>query len=76
MSKKYKLMYGFSHCKGNLEFCDAIVDTEEEAIRWVKDMERDNSRLKKMDETGKTCPVTVCNLRIQSPWIKYVEIED
>jgi len=72
---KYKLLYGFRHCKGNIEFCDGFTDTEEEAIQWVKDMEKDNSRLKKMDEIGTTCPVTVCNLRVQIPWVKYIEMK-
>jgi len=68
----YELIFGFQHCFGKTEYRAGKVDSREDALLWVAEMERGEKKLPVPEtEPLRTCPVTSCPIRRQVPWFSF-----
>ncbi len=72
----YELIFGYRHCFGKTVYGAGMADTREEAVQWVVEMECGEQKLPvPKSEPLRTCPVTSCPIRRQSPWFSFREGE-
>jgi hypothetical protein len=73
---KYQLVYEYIHCAGKTSRVAGVVQSEEEARRWVEE----NSARERVDpalaDPACSCPVTFCAMRSQKPVFSYLGVED
>lgn len=73
MAKKYELIYGYRHCRGETSYGAGFADTEDEAREWVRlrSGEADENTVPPDTDPVCTCQAALCPLKLQAPWYSY-----
>ncbi|HNW27162.1 MAG TPA: hypothetical protein PKN50_01690 [Spirochaetota bacterium] len=72
MQERYELIYGYKHCKKDIEYSAGFADSEEEAAEWVrkKSLAADPAEPLPGDPFC-DCEVSFCPMKFQRPWYSY-----
>ena len=73
MARKYELLYGYRHCRGETVYSAGCADTEDEAREWARlRSERSDTSIVPPDaDPVCSCEVSFCPMKIQAPWYSY-----
>jgi hypothetical protein len=73
MTTRFELLFSYKHCRSEIVYSAGFVNSEEEAIEWVRVKNDDTNTPIAPPENDPVCncEVSYCPMKFQRPWFSY-----